>query len=82
MVIGTPVQRAISPAGRGSTFQLYYPSGTGFRLPAKMGRLCGAQQGGAGYGAAPANLMPNSALRVWAASVGNAAGRKGTDIIR
>ncbi len=58
MVIGTPVQRAISPAGRGSTFQLYYPSGTGFRLPAKMGRLCGAQQGGAGYGAAPPSRPP------------------------
>ena len=46
------------------------------------GRLRGARQGGAGYGASPVNLMPNSALRVWAAIGGIAAGRKGTDISR
>ena len=51
-------------------------------LRRSLGRLCGAQQGGAGYGATPVNLMPNSALRVWAAIGGIAAGRKGTDISR
>jgi len=53
-----------------------------FALRRYLGRLCGAQQGGAGYGATPVNLMPNSALRVWAAIGGIAAGRKGTDISR
>ena len=42
-------------------FKLFCPSNTVYRLPAKLGRLCGAQQGGADYGAAPANLMPNTA---------------------
>ena len=45
-----------------------------------LGRLRGARQGGAGYGATPANLMPNTASRVWAAIGARAAGRKGTDI--
>ena len=53
-----------------------------FALRRSLGRLRGARQGGAGYGAAPANLMPNTALRVWAAIGGMPAGRKGTDISR
>ena len=62
-----------------------------FNLPALRARgiafrrdwdACPAWGKGGLLGAAPANLMPNTALRVWAAIVGNAAGRKGTDVIR
>ena len=34
------------------------PSGTGIRRPAKLGRLRGVRQGGAGYGATPPSRPP------------------------
>lgn len=45
-------------------------------------RQCGGQQGGAGYRATPDNLMPSTAMRVWAAIGGITAGRKVTDLRR
>ena len=58
------------------------PSGMGFRRLSKLGRLPGAGQRGPARGCARLILMPNHALRVWAAIGGTAAGRKGTDISR
>ena len=50
--------RAMSLASWDDQFQSFCPSGAGDRLPARLGRLCGAQQGGAGYGAAPPFAAP------------------------
>ena len=58
MAIGTPARRSTLPHRLECTSIYFCPSGTGFRPPAKLGRLRGVRQGGAGYGAAPDNLMP------------------------
>ena len=60
------------------------PSGMGFRRSAKFGTPARrAARWGRLWGCAPFFiLMPNHALRVWAAIGSLAAGRKGTDISR
>ena len=77
-----PCRCVFLPPRREQHILLFFPYGSDVSPSGEVGTPARRRKGGAGYGAAPANLMPNSALRVWAASVGNAAGRKGTDISR